>query len=89
MSQSNYKITITDHDYYYTTYTAWVQASSQNRAIAKAGALAGQEKNRREYTKTGRVSDLWPGGLNDPDIKIEHVDLDEFWEKRDTVEVSS
>lgn len=88
MSQANYKVTITEHDYYYTTYVVWVGASSKNQAMLMAGALVGQEKNRREFERTGRVNDLWPQGLIDPEIRIEPADVDEYWEKRNTVEVS-
>jgi hypothetical protein len=86
MSESNHKVTITEHDYNYTKYTAWVSATSKQQAVAKAAALAGQEKYRREAERTGRE----PGveGLMDPDIKIEPVDLDEYWEHRETVEVA-
>jgi hypothetical protein len=89
VSQANYRVRITEHDYYYTTYTAWVSATSRNQAIIKAAALAGQEKYRREAERTGRE----PGveGLIEPEIKIEPMGLnefDEFWDKRDTVEVT-
>jgi hypothetical protein len=88
MSQANYRVTITEHDYNYTKYTAWVSASSKNQALIKAAALAGQEKNRREFERTGR----FPGieGLMEPEVSIEKTDLDnEFWDKQDTVEVTS
>lgn len=89
MSSANYKVTITEHNYNYTTYTAWVSATSKNQAIVIAAALAGQEKNRREFEKMGRPSDLWPGGLLDPEVRLEPVtDLEDFWDKRGTVEVS-
>lgn len=85
MSQSNYKVRITEHDYAYTTYIAWVSATSRVQAVAKAAALAGQEKHRREFERTGRE----PGveGLMEPEIKLEAVSLDEYWEHREEVEV--
>ena len=89
MTQANYRVTITEHDYHYTKYTAWVSATSKNQAIAKAAALAGQEKTRREYERMGRPNDLLPVGLLAPEIKIEPVDFDEFWDKQDTVEVDA
>lgn len=84
----NFKVTITEHDYNFTTYTAWVSATSRNQAIVMAAAMAGQEKIRREFERTGRPNDLYPAGLLAPEVKIETVSLDEFWDKRDTVEVS-
>lgn len=89
MSLANYKITITEQDYLYTTYTAWVSATSRDQAMVKAAALAGQEKTRREFERTGRPNALWPEGLLEPKVKIAAVSLDEYWERRNTVEVSS
>ena len=86
MAHSYYKVTITEHDYHYTTYTAWVQATSRNQAITKAAALAGQEKARREHERMPRHG-VCVEGLLEPEIKLEPVHLEEFWEKRDTVEV--
>lgn len=88
MSQANYKVTITDHDYHYTTYTAWVQAASRTQAFVKAAALAGQEKARREFERMPRHG-VMVEGLLEPDAKLEAVSLDDFWDKRDTVEVSA
>jgi hypothetical protein len=85
MAQRNYKITITEHDHEYTTYVAWVQGSSQNQAVAKAAAMAGQEKTRRAFERMGRPHDLAPEGLLDPEIRIELVDLDEYWDHREEV----
>lgn len=87
MAQANYKITITEHDYEYTRYIAWVSGSSRIQAIAKAAALAGQCKARRESERTGRG--VACDGLMDPEIKIEPAELDEYWDKRDTVEVAA
>ena len=89
MMIANYKITITEHDYHYSTYIAWVQGSSQVQAVAKAGALAGQEKNRRRYELMGRPSDLSPEGLLEPEVKVEKVSLDEYWEHREEVVMQS
>lgn len=72
MAQANYKITITEHDYFYTTYVAWVSGSSRIQAIAKAAAMAAQEKNRRRYDKLGRPADLFPDGLLDPEVEARH-----------------
>jgi hypothetical protein len=85
MSQSNYKVTITEHDYNYTTWVAWVQASSKNQAMVKAGALAGQEKARREAERTGRAG--FVEGLMDPEVRMEPAPLDEYWEHREEVEL--
>lgn len=89
MAQRNYKVTVTERDYRYTTYTCWVTATSRDQAVLKAGALAGQEKNRREFERMKRVSDLWPGGLLEPSVTVTVItSLDEFWDKRGTVEVT-
>lgn len=85
MAQANYKVTITDHDYHYTKYVAWVDATSKNQAIAKGAALVGQEKMRREGERTGYA---YVGGLIEPEIKLEPADFDEFWQHRDEVIVS-
>ena len=87
MAHAYYKVTITDHDYSYTTYVSWVDASSKNQAIVKAAAMAGQEKNRREYMRMGRINVLYPGGFLEPDVKLEQITMDEFWEHRNEVEV--
>ena len=79
MAQANYKVTVTDHDYHYTTYVTWVDATSKTQAIAKGAALVGQEKMRRD----GHVSTLL-----EPDVKLEPADFDEFWNNRDQVIVS-
>lgn len=89
MSQANYKVTITEHDYHYTVYTAWVSATSRNQAIVKAAALAGQEKARREFELTGSRRGIAVDGLQEPEVKMERVSLDEFWEHQDEVTVSS
>lgn len=86
MSQANYKVTITEHDYDYTTYTAWVSASSRNQAMVKAAALAGQEKARREFERTGQAPAT--EGLLEPEVKMEAAPLDEYWEHRDEVTIS-
>lgn len=89
MAGSKYfKVVITEHDYEYTTYTAWVGASSRNQAIAKAAALAGQEKTRLQFGRMRRDADLWPCGLLEPDIRLAAVGLEEYWDKQDTVEIS-
>jgi hypothetical protein len=88
MSQSNYKVTITEHDYHYTTYTAWVGASSKNQAIVKAASLAGAEKARREFERNPRHGVMVEGITLEPDVKLELISLEEFWDKRDTVGVS-
>jgi hypothetical protein len=85
VAQANYKVTITDHDYHYTTYIAWVQATSKNQAIAKAAALAGGEKTRREWQRMGR--EPMPEGLLEPDVKLEPVGLDEYWDHQEQVVV--
>jgi len=79
--QARYRVTITDHDYHYTTYVAWVDATSKNQAIVKAGALAGGLKAAREQHSTG--------GLTDPEIRLEPCNLEEYWEHRETAEVQS
>lgn len=66
-------------------YIAWVQASSKNQAMVKAGALAGQEKNRRNQDRTGREQGA--EGLMEPDIWIEKIGLDEYWDHREEVEI--
>jgi hypothetical protein len=86
MTLTNYKVTITDHDYDFTKYVAWVSASSKNQALVKGAALAGQEKMRRDHERMPR-NPLWPGPLLDPEIKLEPVDLDQYWAHRDTVVV--
>jgi hypothetical protein len=89
MAQTNYKVTITEHNYEFTTYIAWVHGSSKNQAIVKAAALVGQEKLRREYQRLGPVA-IWPEGLMDPEIKLEvEEDFETFWDMRDKVSVSS
>lgn len=84
MSQRNYKVTITEHDYEGTTWVAWVQATSKNQAIVKAGALAGQAKAHREAERTGRHG--FNEGLMEPDVRLELAPLDEYWEHREEVE---
>lgn len=86
MAQANYKVTVTDHDYHYTTYTAWVSASSKNQALVKAAALIGGEMTRREWLRMHR--EPVRQDLIEPDVRIEPVDLDEFWDNRDKVIVS-
>jgi len=85
---SYYKVTITEHDYKYTTYTTWVSATSKNQAVAKAAALAGQEKTRREYERTGDRRGVAVDGLLEPEIKLEPATLDEYWDYREEVKVS-
>ncbi len=85
MSQTNYKVTITEHNYEYTVYTAWVSATSKNQAIIKAAALAGQEKTRREFERTGRPDALCPEGLLEPYVRLEAVSVEEYWAHRDEV----
>ena len=64
-----------------------MSATSKNLAIAKGAALAGQEKMRREHARTGRLA---VEGLYDPEVvTLEVVKLDDFWDKRDTVEVKT
>jgi len=87
MSPANYKVTITEHDYAYTTYTAWVNGTSRNQAMVKAAALAGQEKARRESERTGRPVAV--EGLMEPEIKMEACSLDEYWEHREEVTVNA
>jgi hypothetical protein len=87
MASANYKVTIIDHDYHYTTYTAWVSATSKNQAIALGAALIGQEKMRRDHLRMPS-HDLWPGPLLEPEVKLEPVDVDEYWRHRDEVIVS-
>lgn len=89
MAQAWYKVTITNHDYHYTKYTAWVEATSKNQALIKAAALAGQEMMRRDYEQTHGRHGLAPETLLEPDVTLEKVSLDEYWDKRDTVEVQT
>lgn len=86
MATSYHKVTIAEHDYNWTTYTVWVEATSKNQAMVKAAALAGQEKARREAERMPR-NGVVVSGLMEPDVKLEPVALEEYWEKRDTVEV--
>jgi hypothetical protein len=86
MSQANYKVTITEHNYNYTTYVAWVSGASRNQALVKAAALAGQEKACREFERTGRAPAT--EGLLEPEVKMETVPLDEYWEHRDEVVIT-
>ena len=86
MAQHNYRVTITEHNYNYTAYTAWVQATSRIQAVVKAAALAGQEKMRREHERMPNHG-LAVEGLFEPEITIDLISLDDFWDKRDTVEV--
>lgn len=88
MSQANYKVTITEHDYHYTTYTTWVQATSKNQALVKAAALAGQEKARREFERVSGRNGVVTEGLYEPEVKLEAVSLDEYWDHREEVTVS-
>jgi hypothetical protein len=85
---ANYKVTITERDYKYTTYTTWVSASSRNQALVKAAALAGQEKSRREFERTGERRGVAVEGLLEPEVKLEQVTTDEYWDHRDEVTVS-
>jgi hypothetical protein len=87
VSQAFYKITITERDYHYTEYSAWVAASSKTQAVAKAAALAGQEKARREFERTGRADALCPEGLLEPEVKLAVVSVDEYYEHREEVTV--
>ena len=88
MALSYYKITITEHDYHYTTYTMWVAGTSRNQAIVIAAAMAGQERSRREFERVnGRMNSLVPSAMIEPDILIDKATLEEYWEHRDTVEV--
>ena len=88
MATQNYKITITEHDYAYTRYIAWVQGTSRNQALVKAAALAGQEKARREHERMPQHG-VAVEGLLEPEVTVEPCDLDEYWNKRNTVEVST
>jgi hypothetical protein len=88
MAQANYKVTITDRTYHHITYTAWVSATSKNQAIIQGAALAGREKLIREHQRQPR-NDLAPEIFFDPEVKLEPVSVDEYWDKRDTVEVSA
>jgi hypothetical protein len=85
MSQANYKVTITEHNYEYTRYIAWVSATSKNQALVKAAALAGQEKARREFERTGSRRGVAVDGLLEPEVTMETVGLDEYYEEEVTV----
>lgn len=85
--QANYRVTITDSDYNYTTYTTWVSATSKMKAVAKAACLIGGEKTRREWLRMHR--DPYPEPLTEPDIEIVAVDMDEYWDNQDKVVVAS
>jgi hypothetical protein len=85
MAHALYKAVVTEQNYHYTTYTCWVSAASKNSAMVMAGALAGQEKMRREHERTGR--NLWPEGLMAPEIRLETVGTDEYYANEGTVEV--
>lgn len=89
MAHEHYKITITEQDYYFTTYTTWVSGTSKTQAIAKAGALAGQAKTRRAYERTGRAQELIGEELLNPSVKIEKSTVDEYYEHQDKVEIDS
>ena len=82
-----YKVTITEEDYDHTVYTAWVQATSKNTAIVQGAALAGQEKMRREMARR-RNEPPAPQTLMTPAVRLETVDLEEYWAHEDQVEVS-
>lgn len=81
--QANYKVTIINHDYNYTKYTAYVSATSKTQAIAMAAGLIGGEMTRREWQRMGR--EPVPELLADPEVVLEKANLDEFWEKREQV----
>ena len=91
MAHANYRVTITDHDYHYTTYTAWVQASSKNQAIAMGAALIGGEKTRREWqtSRHHQGNEPWPVQLLQPDVKLEPCTLEEYWAHEDKIEVTT
>ena len=88
MAHTNYQVTITEYTNETTTYTAWVTGRSKTQALVKAAAMAGQEKTRLEYERMGRPADLEPVGLMDPEFTITPCLVGDFWDKRDTVEVT-
>jgi hypothetical protein len=86
MAHALYKVTITDHDYHYTRYTTWVSATSKNQAIVVGAARIGGEMTRREWLRMGR--EPVPETLLEPDVKLELISVDEYYQHHDTVEVS-
>lgn len=85
MAYANYRVTVTDNDYYCTTYTTWVSAGSKTQALVKAAALIGGEKTRREWQRMHR--EPVPETLLDPLVTVERVSVDEFWDHQDQVAV--
>jgi hypothetical protein len=86
MAHTLYRVTVIDHDYHYTTYTTWVSASSKNQAIAMGAALIGGEKTRREAKRMNR--EPYPVPLLFPEVKLESVDVDEYYAHLNEVQVS-
>ena len=87
MAHAWYKITITENNYDFTKYTAWVSASSKNTAIVQGAALAGQAKMKREYD-AHMGDELWPTVFLAPEVKLEVVSYDEYEQHEDEVLVS-
>ncbi len=87
MAHAYYKATILEHDYHWTTYTVWLEATSKIQAVLQAGVKAGQEKSRREFLRMKVESALYPDAMLEPEIKLEVISLEEYWANRDKVEV--
>ena len=79
MSGGLFKVIIEDQDYDHTVYTTWVSVNSQKQAIACGAALAGAEKARREFERTGRGPLADDGRLTMPQIRVEPCSVDEFY----------
>lgn len=82
-----FKAIIEEQDYNSTVYTTWVSAESKQQAIVMAAALAGQEKARREFERNPRHG-VMVEGLMVPTIRLEIADINDYFNKRDMVEVT-
>lgn len=87
MTAAHYKVEITDLDYHGEHYTAWVEATSKNQAIAIAASLATRKKLEMELARQSlpvRQPDyVLP--LMRPVVRAEYCTLDEYWAHRDQV----
>jgi hypothetical protein len=75
-----FRVTAYDHDYYTTTYSIAVEASSRDAAILAGGVAIGQCKADKE----GRVIILL-----EPEVQVERIDLDAYWAEREEVKVET
>lgn len=82
---SLWRVVVADQDYDFTVYTSWVSASSKTHAIAMGACLAGAEKMRREYERTGPEPVAEDGLLMQPTVKLEPVGTDEYYQHQHQV----